>query len=181
MMTIKDIKKMYQGQYSEIEVYSGDSFHTDSCQPVDDYKDNFVVKKWQLMDEEDYNSTILANCGIRFEEIHEKIDKILCLLITGDREVIAIRNIPYNYDTTDEMTDFHIFVADDMDDQVMKAIRRRKFSRSYGLLSTQGYTELLTAGVDLDREKTVTNPMGQDLAKFFGKLFALRHEEAQSK
>ena len=74
-----------------------------------------------------------------------------------------------------------LFVADDMDDQVMKAIRRRKFSRSYGLLSTQGYTELLTAGVDLDREKTVTNPMGQDLAKFFGKLFALRHEEAQSK
>ena len=74
-----------------------------------------------------------------------------------------------------------LFVADDMDDQVMKAIRRRKFSRSYGLLSTQGYTELLCAGVDLDREKTVTNPMGQDLAKFFGKLFALRHEEAQIK
>lgn len=137
MMTIKDIKKIYQGQYSDIEVYSGDSFHTDSCQPVDDYKDNFVVKKWQLMDEEDYNSTILANCGIRFEEIHEKIDKILCLLITGDREVIAIRNIPYDYDTTDEMTDFHIFVADDMETAAAELIRIGADDEHY---STEEYT-----------------------------------------
>ena len=74
-----------------------------------------------------------------------------------------------------------IFVADELGDEVMKTLQKRKFSRSYGFLSTQGYTELLCAGVDLHREKTVTNPMGQDLAKFFGKLFALRHEEAQSK
>ena len=74
-----------------------------------------------------------------------------------------------------------IFVADTLSDEVMKAIHRRKFSKSYGFLSTQGYTELLCAGVDLGREKTVTNPMGQELAKFFGKLFALRHEEAQGK
>lgn len=74
-----------------------------------------------------------------------------------------------------------IFVADELDDEVMKAIRKRRFSRSYGFLSTQGYTELLCAGVDLHREKTVTNPMGRELAKFFGKLFALRREETQSK
>ena len=115
MNTIGQLKKMYHGRYSAIEVYTGDSFHTDSCRSVEEYKDNYIVKKYWLMDEEDYNSTLLANCGVSFSDLYEKNDRVLCLLVTGDREVIAIRNIPYDYDTTDEMTDFHIFVADDME------------------------------------------------------------------
>lgn len=74
-----------------------------------------------------------------------------------------------------------IFVADSLGEDVIEAVRRRKFSKSYGPLGLQGYTELLTAAVDLSREKAFPNRMGRDLAKFFGKLFALRHEEAQSK
>ncbi len=57
-------------------------------------------------------------------------------------------------------------------------MKKSKFSKSYGFLSTQGYTELIAAAVDLSTEKVVTNRVGHGLEDFFGKLFALRHEEA---
>ena len=151
MNTIGQLKKMYHGRYSAIEVYMGDSFHTDSCRSVEEYKDNDIVKKYQLMDEEDYNSTLLANCGVSFSDLYEKNDKVLCLLVTGDREVIAIRNIPYDYDTTDEMTDFHIFVADDMETAAAELIRIGADDDNY---STEEYTAdedgNLVMGSDID-------------------------------
>lgn len=70
-----------------------------------------------------------------------------------------------------------ILIADTLGEDVAKLVRGKKFSRSYGPFSTQGYTELLAAAVDTGSEKTYTNRMGRDLEKFFGKLFALRHEE----
>ena len=57
--------------------------------------------------------------------------------------------------------------------------QKKKFSRSYGPLSTHGYTELLTAAVDLGERKAHANRVGYDLEKFFGKLFALRSEDTQ--
>jgi hypothetical protein len=74
-----------------------------------------------------------------------------------------------------------IFVADAIPPETAEVVKKRKFSKSYGPLGLHGYTELLTAAVDLAEEKTVTNRVGQDLTKFFGKLFALRHEEAHRK
>lgn len=74
-----------------------------------------------------------------------------------------------------------VLIADSVDKDTAQAVRKKKFSRSYGPLSLHGYSELLTAAVDLEREKTFSNPAGQGLDKFFGKLFALRHEEAQRK
>ncbi len=71
-----------------------------------------------------------------------------------------------------------VFVADSLDDSVISAVSKKKFSKSYGPFSLHGYTELLTAAVDLQREKTFSNRAGQSLDKFFRKLFALRHEEA---
>ncbi|MBR4549696.1 MAG: hypothetical protein IKO83_07255 [Oscillospiraceae bacterium] len=71
-----------------------------------------------------------------------------------------------------------IFVADSLDDATARAVQKKRFSKSYGPFSLQGYTELITAAVDLSREKTFANPAGNDLPKFFGKLFALRQEKA---
>ena len=70
-----------------------------------------------------------------------------------------------------------ILIADSLDDSAIAAVRKKHFSKSYGFLSTEGYTELLAAAVDLSKEKTYANRVGHDLETFFGKLFALRHEE----
>lgn len=67
-----------------------------------------------------------------------------------------------------------IFVADTLGEDAAEAIRKARFSKSYGPLSLHGYTELIAAGVDLGRKKTFANRAGNDLPKFFGKLFALR-------
>ena len=72
-----------------------------------------------------------------------------------------------------------IFIADTLDGAMIDAVRKKKFSKSYGFLSTEGYTELLAAAVDLSAQKAYANRVGQDLEKFFGKLFALRSEDTQ--
>ena len=71
-----------------------------------------------------------------------------------------------------------IFVADSLEKDAIRAVQKKRFSRSYGPLSVHGYTELITAAVDLSQSKAFANPAGNDLPKFFGKLFALRQEKA---
>ena len=71
-----------------------------------------------------------------------------------------------------------IFVADSLDDAAIRAVQKKRFSKSYGPLSLHGYTELLTAAVDLSRCTAYANRAGNELPKFFGKLFALRQEKA---
>lgn len=70
-----------------------------------------------------------------------------------------------------------ILVADRLEQETIDAIRKKRFSKSYGFLSLHGYTELIAAGVELGREKTWANPAGNALPQFFGKLFALRREK----
>ena len=70
-----------------------------------------------------------------------------------------------------------IFIADSLSDDAARAVQKKRFSKSYGLFSLHGYTELITAAVDLSQSKTYANPAGNDLPKFFGKLFALRQEK----
>ena len=72
-----------------------------------------------------------------------------------------------------------VLIADTLGDEAIRAVQKKKFSKSYGPLSTHGYTELLAAAVDLSRGKTYANRMGRDLESFFGKLFALRSEDTQ--
>ena len=71
-----------------------------------------------------------------------------------------------------------ILIADALGQDVIDCIRKKRFSKSYGPLSLHGYTELITAGIDLSRSETFPNRAGNDLPKFFGKLFALREEKA---
>lgn len=70
-----------------------------------------------------------------------------------------------------------IFIADSAEKETVRAVQKKRFSKSYGPLSVHGYTELITALVDLSTSKTYANPAGNDLPKFFGKLFALRQEK----
>ena len=72
-----------------------------------------------------------------------------------------------------------ILIADSLNEETVKTVKKAKFSKSYGPLSTHGYTELLTAAVDLGERKAHANRVGYDLEKFFGKLFALRSEDTQ--
>ncbi len=71
-----------------------------------------------------------------------------------------------------------ILIADSLGQDAIEAIKKKRFSKSYGFLSLRGYTEFIAAGVDLGSSKTFANPAGNDLPKFFGKLFALRQEKA---
>ena len=73
-----------------------------------------------------------------------------------------------------------ILIADSISDETAAEVKKSKFSKTYGILSICGYTELLAAAVDLDKRKAYANRVGKDLESFFGKLFALRSEDTQS-
>ena len=92
MMTIKEIKEMYEGQYEEIEVYSAlsvgkhypDHFHTDNCKFTEEFTDESKVGLYELMDEEDYNHSIMANASdyADFENWYgNKEAKVLCIML----------------------------------------------------------------------------------------------------
>lgn len=68
-----------------------------------------------------------------------------------------------------------VFVADSFDDETLKLIKNRKFSKSY-MYSLHGYSTLLTAAVDMEKRKAFTNPAGAEQLKFFSKLFSLRKD-----
>lgn len=68
-----------------------------------------------------------------------------------------------------------IFVAESFDPATAKHIAKRSFSKSYKF-SLHGYTELLTAAVELGTESTRTNSAGRPLEAYFRKLFAAKNE-----
>ena len=68
-----------------------------------------------------------------------------------------------------------VFVADGFDKETLKVIKKRRFNKSYNH-SLYGYSSLLTAAVDMDRQKAFTNSAGQAQQKFFKKLFSLRKD-----
>ena len=94
--TIGEIKDMYKGQYAAIEVYAPNDtgehmpsfFHTDNChspeeweQEYDDYSD---VVFYELMNEEEYNYSILANgdATADFTDWYgDKNAKVLCIML----------------------------------------------------------------------------------------------------
>ena len=69
-----------------------------------------------------------------------------------------------------------VLVADRFDEKDIKELTKREFTKSYKL-SLHGFTNLLSAAVDLEKQKTYTNRAGYRLAEFFKKLFAVREEK----
>ena len=84
-MTIKEIKDNYNGKFDAVEVYKftgkRHSIHTDFIEEVEDYSEDAEVQTHQLMDEDEYNSTIFANCSNQFTDIYDKSDKVLVIVI----------------------------------------------------------------------------------------------------
>ena len=87
-MNINEVKEFKNGSFTAVEVYKAtdngyysSDFHGDFIVELEDYTGKEEVKKWTIMDEEDYNNSILANCSVEFEEIYEKNDKILVIVI----------------------------------------------------------------------------------------------------
>lgn len=88
-MTVKEIKELdyIKGQYADVEVYRNYNsdrmgFHTDRIQSVESCSEDEEVTEFQLMDGEDYNSSICANTGLKFEDLgFDPEDKILVLKI----------------------------------------------------------------------------------------------------
>ena len=69
-----------------------------------------------------------------------------------------------------------ILIADRFDEATRKLVQEKYFSKSYHF-SLWGFTNLLTAAVDLSREKAFPNKAGYSLEKYFSKLFDVRKEE----
>ena len=57
-----------------------------------------------------------------------------------------------------------VFVADEAEQDALKYVRRRKFTKTYKL-GFHGSSPLKTAAFDIEKEKVVTNNMGRDLRK----------------
>lgn len=70
-----------------------------------------------------------------------------------------------------------VFVADSFDPDALKAVKKRKFNKSYKL-SFHGFSMLKAAAVTLPTQQTVTNPAGQDLSAYFKKLFTARNKRS---
>ena len=69
-----------------------------------------------------------------------------------------------------------IFLSDSLSKDVIKAVKTSNFSKSYGKMGLEGYTNLLTAAVDMGSRKTFTNMPGRPMVKYFRKLFAARKD-----
>lgn len=72
-MTIKEVKELYKGQYVDCEIYRFRDFthrvHSDFIYTPDDveddqYNENEEVVYEELMDEEEYGRTVIANCDV---------------------------------------------------------------------------------------------------------------------
>lgn len=72
-----------------------------------------------------------------------------------------------------------VFVADDFDDEVLNAVKKRRFSKSYKH-SLWGFSMLKSVCVNLSTEKLVTNKEGHDLTAFYKKLFAVKRKNTSA-
>lgn len=83
---------MFKGEYVDIEFYEPRSwgkhkplrFHTDNCDYVDSASDIRAVHLWELMSEEDYEYSILANSSERADFdmwYDDKNAKVLCIML----------------------------------------------------------------------------------------------------
>lgn len=84
-MNIKQTKALYNGEFDSVEVYKftgkRHSIHTDFIEEVDGCSDESEVQTHQLMDDNEYNSTIFANGSNKFTDIYAKTDKVLVIVI----------------------------------------------------------------------------------------------------
>lgn len=69
-----------------------------------------------------------------------------------------------------------VLISDHFDEEARKLVQKKSYSKSYHF-SLWGFTNLLTAAVDLSERRAYANKAGNALEKFFRKLFDVRKEE----
>lgn len=84
MLTVKEIKDMYRGQYDHVEYYAYES--PNATQFFNPYTpvvcdDTTPVIHASIMREREYNSKILQGFGTKFTDFFEKKDKVLVVVI----------------------------------------------------------------------------------------------------
>lgn len=110
--TINEVLQYYKGDYTDIEVYRftepstyyGGKIHTDRIDYIGeeltiDYNKTFRLD-CQLMDEEEYNNTVLANAGEYFTDFYNPSDKILVIILF---DTYIIDDVVYNQEEWDKM------------------------------------------------------------------------------
>lgn len=102
IMTIKEVKEYYRGQYVECEIYRFTDFthrvHSDFIYTPDDiendqYNENEEVVYEELMDEEEYGRTVIANGDVTadFEDwFGDKNAQILVIILSEIRQDIGL-------------------------------------------------------------------------------------------
>lgn len=108
--TINEVIEMYKGDYTEVEIYRYNNpsmyynggIHTDSIEYLDndiDYNKTYDLD-CQLMDEDDYNNTVLANAGEHFTDMYELEDKVLVIVLLDTH---ILDDIVYNQEEWDKL------------------------------------------------------------------------------
>lgn len=86
-MNINEIKNIEKNNYTNVEVYKETNkgysmaWHGDFLKEIENYTGLEKVERWTIMDEDDYNNSILVNCCVSFDDIYEKKEKILVILL----------------------------------------------------------------------------------------------------
>ena len=96
-MTINKLLSIYEGKYTDVEVYipnpkyrvslNSRGFYTDYITYIDDYNGEEEVVTFEIMDKETYQWTVLSNSSIRIDDIWEDGMKMLCILIEAEDDV----------------------------------------------------------------------------------------------
>ena len=95
-MKIREIINDYEGEFKAIEVYESTdgkrSFHTDHIAAVDDseWMNDDEAVDYELMDEDDYNSSVCANSSESFGDSYEEGNKVLVILVQPKKVVTYI-------------------------------------------------------------------------------------------
>lgn len=111
--TINEVLQRYKNDYTDYEIYrftepamyySG-NIHTDTIQYLGDelsvdYDKTFNLDS-QLMDEEDYNNSVLANTGERFADMYEPEDKVLVIVLL---DAHIIEDTVYNQEEWEQLS-----------------------------------------------------------------------------
>lgn len=100
-MTVGEVKELYKGEYVDLEVYKPLSrghyypncFHGDNCvslgddSPHGNYTEDMEAGLYELMDEEEYNNTIMANVD-KDEYIQKMTMSALLILLEKQNEIL---------------------------------------------------------------------------------------------
>ena len=95
-MTINEIMQNCKGDFTVMEVYEIKdgkvSYHTDHIQELsdDEYSLSDEAVGYEIMDKDDYDSSITVNSSITFDDAHDNGDRVLVILVQPARELTYI-------------------------------------------------------------------------------------------